>query len=104
MTMWKGSLVNEATENNQRNTLLLSAVLNCIVIFSSLFRCLDHSFLVNSALTEQTAPVSEVAQKKKGTLDYPLGTKQKTERITHYLVNVVEHLATREPDISLRSW
>lgn len=92
MTMWKGSLVNEATENNQ----LLSAVLNCMVIFSSLSSCLGNSFLVNSALKEQTALVSEVAQKRHSRL--PARTKQKAGRITSYLVNVVEHLATREPD------
>ncbi len=31
-------------------------------------------------------------------------TEQQTDTISDYLVNTVEHLATKEPDISLRSW
>ncbi len=31
-------------------------------------------------------------------------TKQQTDKVSEWLVNTVEHLAAKEPDISLRRW
>ena len=40
----------------------------------------------------------------KPTVHYLLTTKQQQNKVSDQLVNIVEHLAVQEPDISLRTW
>ncbi len=45
-----------------------------------------------------------VFSKKSPTVHYLPSTKQHEEKVSNYLVNIVEFLAAKGPDIILRSW
>ncbi len=65
-----------------------------------------HCFSLFSQLSPTLSPGSCFQQKSsfKSTAHHLPSTKQHTDKVSNQLVNIMEHLAAKEPDISLRSY